>query len=313
MLATLQGVQGAAAAAAGPLLQGLRGGLGSRALPLLGAACLALLAAHLAALAWLCACATARRAPLLRAAARASARLLLVIAHPDDEAMFFAPLLGALARLAPGGGGARVEVHVLCLTSGEGGGCGEVRARELLGAAAALGVAPSRVRVLRHAALRDGLREAWDGGAAAGAVGAALARVRPALVATFDAGGVTRHPNHCAAHAAVVRAAAAAAGAEPRLQRPPTLLLLQTLPLWQRFLGPLAALCRCCRRRRAEHGAQQQQQQLTLGAPGPWPWAHCHQAMRQHASQYVWHRRLWVACSSYSVMNTFDVVAPAPQ
>jgi N-acetylglucosaminylphosphatidylinositol deacetylase len=307
---TLQGAAAAAAAAAGSLFQGLQGGLGSRALLLPGAACLAL-ALHLAALAWLCACATARRAPLLRAAARDCARLLLVTAHPDDEAMFFAPLLGALARQPPG---ARVEVHVLCLTSGEGGGCGEVRARELLGAAAALGIAPARVRVLRHAALRDGLHEAWDGGAAAGAVGEALARVRPALVATFDAEGVTRHPNHCAAHAAVVRAAAAAAADAPPLR--PTLLLLQTLPLWQRFLGPLAALCRC--RRRAARGThqqqqQQQQQQLTLGAPGPWPWAHCHQAMRQHASQYVWHRRLWVACSSYSVMNTFDVVAPAPQ
>jgi hypothetical protein len=29
--------------------------------------------------------------------------------------------------------------------------------------------------------------------------------------------------------------------------------------------------------------------------------------MRQHASQYVWHRRLWVAFSSYSVMNTLTV------
>ena len=39
-------------------------------------------------------------------------KVLLVIAHPDDECMFFCP---SIARLQEQGG----EVHVLCLSSGK--------------------------------------------------------------------------------------------------------------------------------------------------------------------------------------------------
>jgi N-acetylglucosaminylphosphatidylinositol deacetylase len=218
-------------------------------------------------------------------------RLLLVTAHPDDEAMFFSPLLSRLRLQGH-------EVHLLCLTDGggEGGGCGVTRRRELSAAAAALGVPGPRVRLApASAGLRDGAREAWDPAVAAAVVAREVGRVRPAAVATFDAAGVTGHPNHCATHWAVVAALAAAAaarggrGAGPH----PTLLLLETLPLWLRFLGPLAAL------------APLRPRSTLAVAPGPWPWVHAHRAMLLHASQYVWHRRLWVMFSSYSVFNAF--------
>jgi hypothetical protein len=45
------------------------------------------------------------------AAALPGRRLLLVTAHPDDEAMFFAPLL--LSAAAAG-----VDVHIICLSTG---------------------------------------------------------------------------------------------------------------------------------------------------------------------------------------------------
>ena len=37
------------------------------------------------------------------------------------------------------------------------------------------------------------------------------------------------------------------------------------------------------------------------------PWL-CHWAMREHASQYVWYRRLYVAVSRYCVVNTLHQV-----
>lgn len=43
---------------------------------------------------------------------RPGSRVLLVTAHPDDEAMFFAPALLSMAS-------AGVQVHVLCLSTGE--------------------------------------------------------------------------------------------------------------------------------------------------------------------------------------------------
>ena len=80
-------------------------------------------------------------------------RALLVTAHPDDEAMFFAPAVLCLAR--------SVEVHILCLSSGDYDGLGAVRARELPHACACLGVPPARVRVLDDPQLRDGPCTHW--------------------------------------------------------------------------------------------------------------------------------------------------------
>ena len=35
------------------------------------------------------------------------------------------------------------------------------------------------------------------------------------------------------------------------------------------------------------------------------PW-YCHRAMREHASQYVWYRRLYVLFSRYVFVNTLE-------
>jgi len=53
--------------------------------------------------------ATRGRLPLLK-----NKRICLLIAHPDDEAMFFAPALLALTDPASGN-----HVKILCLSSGE--------------------------------------------------------------------------------------------------------------------------------------------------------------------------------------------------
>ena len=64
---------------------------------------------------------------------------LLVIAHPDDECMFFTPTLLGLQRQG-------VAVHVLCLSTGNFAGLGATRARELRASCTALGVAEGHVR-----------------------------------------------------------------------------------------------------------------------------------------------------------------------
>lgn len=64
-----------------------------------------------------------------------AARILLLIAHPDDEAMFFAPTVQALCR--PGQGN---HVKILCLSTGDADGLGETRKREIRDSAKRLGV-----------------------------------------------------------------------------------------------------------------------------------------------------------------------------
>jgi len=249
----------------------------------------------------------ARAAALAAAAAAAppargaAPPLLLVTAHPDDESMFFAPLLDA-ARAAG------MHVRVLSLTDGGAGGDGRVRARELAAAGAALGFSPSVAAV---AGVRDGMHEEWDVGAAARAIvaeaRAARARARGGALAlaSFDARGVTGHANHVAA-AAAARAAARALGAP--------LFALRTVPRGARFCGPRAARARWAAA--AARGAPAAlpragawpRAPLVLFARGAAPCAGVWRGMRAHASQFVWHRRLWAIFSAYAYFVELECV-----
>lgn len=71
------------------------------------------------------------RLPMLR-----NKRICLLIAHPDDEAMFFAPTVLALTRPEAGN-----HVKILCLSSGNADGLGETRKKELVKSSMLLGLA----------------------------------------------------------------------------------------------------------------------------------------------------------------------------
>ncbi|PHH85268.1 hypothetical protein CDD83_675 [Cordyceps sp. RAO-2017] len=62
-------------------------------------------------------------------------RICLLIAHPDDEAMFFAPTVLALTRPETGN-----HVKILCLSTGNADGLGETRKKELVKSGMQLGL-----------------------------------------------------------------------------------------------------------------------------------------------------------------------------
>eukprot|EP00198_Chlamydomonas_reinhardtii_P002102 XP_001691438.1 N-acetylglucosaminyl-phosphatidylinositol de-N-acetylase [Chlamydomonas reinhardtii] len=127
--------------------------------------------------------------------ARNTSRALLVVAHPDDEALFFANYINSATR-------AGVRVHVLCLSTGNADGLGKVREKELLRSCALFQITRDRVTVLDEPRLQDGFHE-WDAVAVASAVTKALEAVRPDELVTFDARGVSGHPNHTSIFRAV--------------------------------------------------------------------------------------------------------------
>ncbi|KAK5167637.1 N-acetylglucosaminyl-phosphatidylinositol de-N-acetylase [Saxophila tyrrhenica] len=131
-------------------------------------------------------------------------RILLLIAHPDDEAMFFAPTLRRLSESS-----LQNQIYILCLSSGDADGLGHVRKDELKKSALMLGVThPEHVVVLEDERFPDSMTQTWD----AKQVGSVLTRyfapdaakgsVKQApkalvdTIITFDEGGVSGHPNH---------------------------------------------------------------------------------------------------------------------
>jgi N-acetylglucosaminylphosphatidylinositol deacetylase len=105
---------------------------------------------------------------MLSVTLRCSGRVLLVIAHPDDEAMFFSPVLAYLRQEGH-------AVDLLCISSGTRSGAppgapshhpagnyyglGELRKRELRASCAVFGIQECRVE--EQPGLEDGPHE-WD-------------------------------------------------------------------------------------------------------------------------------------------------------
>lgn len=137
--------------------------------------------------------------PSLSAVGRVATSALAVVAHPDDESF---GLGGVLSALAAGG----IPVRVLCLTHGEASTLGAaedlgiIRARELMAAAAELGI--REVTLLDHP---GGRLDETPAEVIEAAVEDRLAGAD--LLVVFEPRGVTGHPDHRAATAAAERVA----------------------------------------------------------------------------------------------------------
>jgi LmbE family N-acetylglucosaminyl deacetylase len=134
--------------------------------------------------------------------------VLVVIAHPDDELF----VSGTLCHCAHRG----FSIALVCLTNGEGArrerapdaALGELRTRELLRSAAALGA--RQVTLLEQADVADPARDArarWDEEVVTSALAGLIARTRPALILTHGPRGGYGHAAHRATHRCVMAAA----------------------------------------------------------------------------------------------------------
>ncbi|TGZ85413.1 LmbE-like protein [Ascodesmis nigricans] len=119
-----------------------------------------------------------------------SKSIILLIAHPDDEAMFFSPTLLGLTSL-PG-----VRVSVLCLSSGDADGLGSVRKGELVESCRRLGVTEREgwVRVVEDAELQDSMSLTWPSSTIADKLSEHADSAD--MIITFDGRGISGHPNH---------------------------------------------------------------------------------------------------------------------
>eukprot|EP00898_Chlorokybus_atmophyticus_P006824 jgi/Chlat1/7142/Chrsp57S06807 len=130
-------------------------------------------AANVAVWLWSCFRPSTLPLPLPGAKDDSKINVLLVVAHPDDESMFFAPTLLALAN----DNRAQIPEH--------------------------------RVKVVDDERLQDGMRALWPEEVVAYYVATHVALCSAKLLLTFDGRGVSGHPNHVSTYRGVLQYAQA--------------------------------------------------------------------------------------------------------
>lgn len=211
----------------------------------------------------------------------------LVIAHPDDEAMFFGPTLAQLAAPASDN-----NVSIVCFSAGDFEGLGATRTRELVASARGFGVPPERVVLLDEPdQFPDSQAVEWDEEAIAARIDQLLDADTKVL--TFDADGISGHANHRALyHAAVL--------AKQRSAR--DVYVLQSLPVWRKYGGYIDALVTYLDAWFADE--KNNKSRLVKIVSSKQEIATIRAAMTDaHVSQMKWFRYGWIYLSRYMIAN----------
>ncbi|CAF4276611.1 unnamed protein product, partial [Rotaria sp. Silwood2] len=114
---------------------------------------------------------------------------LIVVAHPDDECLFFSPtILGLISR--------DKIAHVLVLSTGNSNGLGSIREKELKQSCQRLDVNLSQCTSLNLTDLQDNPNRWWPKENISELIDKYIKEYNIDLLITFDHGGISGHRNH---------------------------------------------------------------------------------------------------------------------
>ncbi|KAJ6119635.1 hypothetical protein N7523_003915 [Penicillium sp. IBT 18751x] len=253
-------------------------------------------------------------------------RICLLIAHPDDEAMFFAPTVLALTQPELGN-----HLKILCFSTGDADGLGETRKKELQKSALHLGVRDeSDVFVVEDTnRFPDGMKEYWKEEDITSLLASAFApdlaaslkgsKANPNkaptatidVLLTFDKHGVSNHPNHRSLYHGAVHFLRALMKDKAGFASPITLYTLTSLPIWRKYAGVLDAPLSMLQgawsnlwtglttKKKADVGPARL---LFVSSIGEWMTAQS-AMVKGHQSQMVWFRWGWITIGRYMTVN----------
>ncbi|KAI2642494.1 putative deacetylase LmbE-like domain-containing protein [Xylaria nigripes] len=264
------------------------------------------------------------RSPTLR-----NKKVCLLIAHPDDEAMFFAPTVLALTR--PGTGN---HVKILCLSTGNAKGLGETRRRELVKSAMLLGLRGEEdIFVIDSPDYPDSMTAVWDPHRIATLLCSAFAPhiLHPpkagrrdqspsaaidALI-TFDNSGVSSHPNHVSLYHGARSFISMLMKGKPGWASPVDLYTLTSVGFLRKYAGCLDAFATLLAVLFRGKDARQPSDKgnpgtllsmSSLFGAGGESFGLARRAMTDaHKSQMVWFRWGWIFLSRYMIINDLQL------
>ncbi|XP_013167538.1 PREDICTED: N-acetylglucosaminyl-phosphatidylinositol de-N-acetylase-like [Papilio xuthus] len=233
---------------------------------------------------YLCVCCVvyrryARKLPTRIRGALGAKRVLLVIAHPDDECMFFGP---TIFRLCEQG----AEVYILCLSNGNYEGKGNIREEELWNACRVLGVPEGNIYLINDTRMKDDPKVQWPVQVIAKLIHHHVEALEVDTLVTFDRGGISSHPNHSAVFYAV-----AYMFVEKNMPKRCTVYTMDSVNILRKYMGFLDLPLSFVLSSKRYFLRWTESRRVT-------------RAMKQHRSQMVWFRYLYVIFSRYMVINT---------
>ncbi|KAK4988736.1 N-acetylglucosaminyl-phosphatidylinositol de-N-acetylase [Elasticomyces elasticus] len=238
-------------------------------------------------------------------------RVCLLIAHPDDEAMFFAPTLLALTRPELGN-----HVKILCLSSGNADGLGHIRKEELVKSGLLLGLrSKDDVLVIDDPNFPDSLTMTWHPRLLSNLLTTTFAPKMSStssksapeasidVLITFDSHGISSHPNHISLYNGSISFLRALMHRHSGWECPIKLYTLTSTNKLRKYMGILDApwTTISCLWKKKEIGSFPQPLLLISGLTD---YRKAQKSMTQaHKSQMRWFRWGWIGVSRYMVLN----------
>ena len=220
-------------------------------------------------------------------------KILFIIAHPDDECMFFGPSLNLVVRqLCPS------NVHVLCLTNGNYYGQGVVREKELVESCSLFGLKRGNIRILNDPYFQDGDAQ-WDERRVLAEVIDSIAEWDISTIITFDHWGISGHPNHRAIYHVI-------SGNKDILNvrgRKILCCFLESVNIFRKYISICDLFCSILHCLTAKF-MRENKKLVFSGFLSDVNITR--NAMKRHKSQLIWFRKIYVIFSRYMVINTLD-------
>jgi len=210
-------------------------------------------------------------------------RVLFLIAHPDDEVMFFGPVfINLIQRI-------KNHVYVLCLSDGNFEGQGSQRQGELWRSCKKLGMLEANITMLKFDELKDSASVDWSIDLVTRVVENHVISHSIDTVITFDEGGVSGHTNHVACYKAVKKLFA-----QPEPPPDVRAFLLESVNIFRKYC--LVIFDIFVSNHYSEYVYVVNWAQRSNVVAG----------MKCHSSQLTWYRYLYLIFSRYIIVNSLQ-------